>query len=75
MKTIVYGSTMGNTESGTTLIKGKLDGEVKLLNVLEINKDSFNDNSLIILGSSTWGIGELQDDWFDKIDILRYIDF
>ncbi len=75
MTTIVYGSTMGNTESGASIIKGQIEGDVKLLNVLELNKESFKDSSLVILGSSTWGIGELQDDWFDKIDILRYIDF
>ena len=29
---------------------------------------------MLILGSSTWGCGDLQDDWYDGVEILKKAD-
>lgn len=76
MKTIIlFGSTTGNTETVANSIAAELDG-AKLMDVSTFNNPSeINEYDLIILGISTWGIGELQDDWMDKIDLLGDIDY
>lgn len=73
--TIIYGSTTGTTESIANSIAEKLDN-AELLEVSSFNGNAnIKDNDLIIFGTSTWGIGDLQDDWFDKVDLLNDIDY
>ena len=60
---IFYGSSMGNTEEAANFIKSKLEKESSVINVTEMKKESLNDFDTILLGSSTWGLGDLQDDW------------
>lgn len=76
MKTlIIYGSTTGVTKSIAESIGNKFDGaEVKDISDKNSLAD-LGDYGLIIIGTSTWGIGELQDDWLDKIQDLEKIDF
>lgn len=76
MKTIIlFGSTTGNTETVANSIAAELDG-ANLMDVSTFdNSGELNEYDLIILGISTWGIGELQDDWMDKIDLLGDIDY
>ena len=71
---IIYGSTLGNTENAANAIADKLK-ESELVNVSEISKNTFDKYDVILLGSSTWGSGELQDDWESKINILKDLDF
>lgn len=71
MTTIVWGSTMGNTENAAELIADKIDGDTNLLNVSELTAECFHSSDTILLGSSTWGVGDLQDDWEGKIDLLK----
>jgi flavodoxin I len=61
---IIYGSTTGNTASAAEKIKEQLAslGEVTLSAVGE-GFGPAKDADLVVLGSSTWGIGEVQDDW------------
>jgi len=67
---IIYGSTTGNTERVAGLIKDQLsDHEVSLVNVADVS-DLDYDAELVLLGSSTWGYGELQDDFADHFDKL-----
>ncbi len=68
---VIYGSCGGNTESAAKEIAAKLGGEA--INVAGANEADFS-GDLIILGTSTWGIGDLQDDWNAKLDILDKID-
>ncbi len=59
---ILFGSTTGNTESVAQEISKKIENS----EVFSVSSFSFADLSKydnIILGTSTWGIGDLQDDW------------
>lgn len=63
---IIYGSTTGNTENMAnevlkTLKEKGLD--VIIRNVRDIRTAELVEYDLVILGSSTWGDGELQDDF------------
>ena len=71
--TIIYGSTMGNTQTAAEDIKAALSAhEVELMEVSEATKESFEQAELLVLGSSTWGAGDLQDDWEgDAIETLE----
>ncbi|OCL26355.1 flavodoxin [Orenia metallireducens] len=73
---IVYGSTMGNTEELSEILEGVLTEKynVKRINVLKADVDMLKDFDLILLGSSTWGSGELQEDFYDFYDNLDNID-
>lgn len=69
---IFYGSTTGTTESVARLIADKLG--VAPADVHEVSKvdvalvESYD---ALILGTSTWGDGELQDDWYDGLKVLQ----
>jgi len=71
---IFYGSSMGNTEEAANLIKTKLEKESRVINVTEMTKESLNDFDTVLLGSSTWGLGDLQDDWDSKLSVLKEAD-
>ena len=64
---VIYGSTTGNTEKAAEVIAEKLGGEC--VNIINAGDDDFNVD-LVILGASTWGIGEVQDDWIDGMSKL-----
>ena len=59
---VIYGSAMGNTEGAANLIAQKL-GISDVLNVADIDADKINSYDKLIVGTSTWGSGDLQDDW------------
>ena len=59
---VIYGSSMGNTEAAANAIAEKL-GISDVLNVSDIDANKINSYDKLILGSSTWGSGDLQDDW------------
>ncbi|EJP4819302.1 flavodoxin FldA [Campylobacter upsaliensis] len=63
---VIYGSAMGNTESAANIIADKL-GISDVLNIADINADKINSYDKLICGTSTWGSGDLQDDW-DSFD-------
>ncbi len=66
MKTIgiFYGSTMGNTQSVAESIAAKLGIEKSnLKEVSSISPNELINYDVLFLGSSTWGDGDLQDDW------------
>lgn len=68
---IVYGSTMGNTEQVAQLIGQTLDKNVEVVNVTDVSTDMIQEADRILLGSSTWGDGELQDDFDLFIDEIQ----
>ncbi len=69
---IIYGSTMGNTESAASQIaKALTSHEVSLINVSDMTADTLNSYSNLILGTSTWGCGDLQDDWECELSTLK----
>ena len=56
---VIYGSSTGNTENAAQQIAGAF-GTVAV-NIAKAAAEDF-DAPLLILGTSTWGLGELQDD-------------
>jgi flavodoxin I len=59
---IFFGSTGGNTENAAEAIAKHL-GECKLCDVAKAGAADLARYDRLILGTSTWGEGELQDDW------------
>ncbi len=71
MKTVlVYGSTLGNCKIGADLIAKTL-GDTELHEVSRFTFGKLPEADLFIFGGSTWGSGDLQDDWDLKIESLR----
>ncbi len=72
---IYYGSTTGNTECVASMIAAEFkDHEVNVQSIAEAEADSLDGYDLLILGSSTWGSGELQDDWDSFLGKLDSVD-
>ncbi|WP_028972925.1 flavodoxin FldA [Spirochaeta cellobiosiphila] len=70
---IFYGSTTGNTETVAEKIK-ELLAEADLQDISDASVKDFLDYDILLLGSSTWGMGDLQDDWEIKINELAKLD-
>ncbi len=73
---IIYGSTTSNTSNVAKKILDSLGGEnITLLDIGSLDLSSLSEYSNLILGTSTWGLGDLQDDWdsiisqFSKVDL------
>lgn len=72
MTGIFYGSTTGTTEAVAEDIAKQLGIESSdIHNVADVSADEVNKYDLLLLGSSTWGCGELQDDWYGFLDALK----
>lgn len=69
---IYFGTTTGITEDIANRIANQFDD----VDVIEVSNgiDTFNDYDLLILGSPTWGLGDLQDDWMACIDEIDDMD-
>lgn len=72
---IFYGSTTGETKEVARQI-GKVMGvaDEDIHDVAESGPSDVAPYDLLLLGSSTWGAGDLQDDWYDFIDGLQAVD-
>lgn len=63
---IFYGSSTGNTEAAAKQIQNELDADiVKTFDVANAKANDIEQFSNLLFGSSTWGIGDLQDDFED----------
>ena len=60
---IIFGSSMGNTEDAAKAISAQLGIENEVVNIADIAPSELGKYSSLIVGSSTWNDGELQDDW------------
>jgi flavodoxin I len=70
MKTgIFYGSTTGNTENAANLICALIGGS-QVAPIETAVRADLEACDLLILGASTWGLGDLQDDWADSLASL-----
>ena len=69
---VIYGSSTGTCEAIAEKIASKLGCEA--LNVQDLTADVVSANKNLILGTSTWGAGELQDDWYDGLSTLKASD-
>lgn len=66
---VIYGSSTGTCQSIAENIASKLG--VEAVDVANLNADVIAENDNLLLGTSTWGSGELQDDWFDGLKTLK----
>lgn len=60
---ILYGSSGGNVTSVARQVQDLFDGNADIYNVLDVSLDEIKDYSYYVIGTSTTGIGDLQDDW------------
>ncbi|MBR4266703.1 MAG: flavodoxin [Bacteroidales bacterium] len=67
---IIYGSTSGNTATAAETLKAKL-GDADVKEVSTASADDLANYDNIFLGTSTWGDGELQDDWYGFIPTVK----
>ena len=69
---IFYGSTTGVTEAVAERIAKKLGvASADVHNVGSATAADAVGYDALLLGTSTWGAGELQDDWYDFLDQLK----
>lgn len=66
---VVYGSSTGNCEGIARKIATQLGCEA--IDVNSMNEDTVKENDNLILGTSTWGAGDMQDDWYDGVKVLK----
>jgi flavodoxin I len=69
---VIYGSSTGTCEAIAEKIASKLGCEA--VNVQDLTADIITNHQNLILGTSTWGAGELQDDWYDGLKVLQSAD-
>ena len=73
---IIYGSDSGATEEIAKTIGRKLNVKNNLIKeVSRCNSEDFTKYNIIILGVSTWYIGDLQNDWDDYFAEFEKINF
>ena len=69
---VISGSSTGTCEAIAEKIASKLGCET--VNVQDLTADIINAHQNLLLGTSTWGAGELQDDWYDGLKTLQDAD-
>lgn len=67
---VFYGSTTGTCEELAAKVAEKL-GTDQVFNVTELDDARLGEYDILVLGTSTWGDGELQDDWYDGVKVLE----
>ena len=68
---IFYGSTSGTTELVATKIRGELgDLVTQFENVRKAQPGDLQQHDFLLLGISTWNVGDMQDDWFEFLPRL-----
>lgn len=69
---IVYGTCTGNTELAAELIRDEWGAEATdYLEVSGVSAEGLTAYDLLLIGCSTWDIGELQYDWTDIYEKLE----
>lgn len=72
---IVYGSTTGNTAEVAKQLQNTWGKNVAdLYEVGSASASQLNSYPFLILGTSTWGCGDLQDDWECHLNLLSELD-
>lgn len=69
---VVYGSSTGTCQGIADKIGAKLGAEV--VDVANLTDGQVDEAENLLLGTSTWGAGELQDDWCDGLEKLKALD-
>lgn len=71
---IFFASSTGNSEEVANIISEKLDG-LRVYDISSISIDELQSYEKLIIGTSTWGEGELQDDLDEMWEDFCEIDF
>ncbi|MEL6340386.1 MAG: flavodoxin [Myxococcota bacterium] len=73
---VVWGSTTGNTEYAAKLLSDALGDRVLLCaDVDSVPIEKMKEFDVILIGASTWDIGELQYDWEDRLEEMSAEDW
>lgn len=67
---IFYGSSTGSTSEVAQRLGKALGAEANIFDVASVDAAEAAAYDVLLLGSSTWGIGDLQDDWEDFLPKL-----
>ena len=68
---IFYGSTTGTTEEIANSIAQKLGiSPDDVHDVRDFTREMIDQYDYLILGTSTWGDGEMQEDWLEPVEVL-----
>ncbi|MFV0545849.1 MAG: flavodoxin FldA [Bacteroides sp.] len=68
---IFYGSNSGNTQAVAEQIAENLDiAKEEIHDIANTGMDKMSHYDYLLLGSSTWGFGDIQDDW-DLLELER----
>ncbi|MBP7769836.1 MAG: flavodoxin [Aliarcobacter sp.] len=70
---IFFASSTGNSEEIASKIASKLN-DIEIFDLSSTKVEKINNYDKIILGGSTWGDGELNDDWEDVWDDFCTLD-
>ncbi len=72
---VIYGSLTGKTADVARRIGALLDVDnADILNVKDVSPSMLGKYETLILGTSTWGAGELERDWYDLLDGIESLD-
>lgn len=72
---VVYGSSTGTCENIAQHIAEQLGADKShVINVSKLTADMVPAFDNLILGTSTWGAGEYQEDWNDELKVLKKCD-
>ena len=70
---IIYGSSTGTCQSIAETIAQKL-GVADIMDVAKVTTAQVQGYDNLLLGTSTWGAGEMQDDWYGGIKQITSAD-
>lgn len=69
---IVYGSTSGNCESVANRIAEALGVDSSsVISASNLTSEIVSNAANLLLGSSTWGSGDLQDEWYEGVEVIK----
>lgn len=72
---VFYGSSTGNTEMAANKIAEELGGLLTHIgDVSRSRPEELAQYDILLLGVSTWNIGDMQDDWYDFLGKLGDLD-
>ena len=73
---IVWGSTTGNTQSAADRLCLELGERVELCaSVEDVSVEQMRGFDVLLIGASTWDVGELQHDWPDRVEAMAKEDW
>lgn len=73
-KVIIYGTSTGVTKDVASKIQKAIGEDIALIDIANAKVDDFTSADFLILGASTTGYGDLQDDWESFLPKLDSVD-